>query len=374
MNRNRRRFIQSTLAGGAGLAAGGLVESAAPGETKPPLRRSMDILVLGGTGFIGPHMVKEALRRGHSISLFNRGRTNDSLFPDLQLFKGDRDGGLDVLKGRTWHAVIDNSGYVPRLVEDSARLLRQATEHYLYVSTISAYRSFAIANSETSPLATIEDETVEEVTGDTYGPLKALCERRVEEIIDADKLTILRPTYICGPGDRTDRFTWWPIRTARGGEMLWPGSRMDKAQIIDVRDFASFTIDCLEQRINGTFNTVTPAGKYTMGDLHDDCVAISASNMKAVWVDKEFVIAQKLDEGRSIPIWSPPEGEYAAIALVNGERAVLAGLQTRPVRETARDTLEWWRSLPNARRAAPNAGLSDDREATLIQLWKEQND
>jgi nucleoside-diphosphate-sugar epimerase len=373
MNKNRRRFVQASLLGGAAVAAGGLSQTATAREKKKKVRANMNILILGGTGFIGPHMVREALRRGHQVSLFNRGKTNNAMFPDLKLYVGDRDGGLDVLKGNTWDAVIDNSGYIPRLVADSARRLKLATSHYLYTSTISVYASFAIPNNENSPLGKLDDESVEEVTGATYGPLKALCEKRAAAEIAADRLTILRPTYICGPGDTTDRFTYWPVRTMRGGDMLWPGTRADKTQIIDVRDYANFTIDCLERRITGTFNTVTPAGAYTMGDLHDDCLAVTASDMTAVWVGKELIRDQKLADGGSIPIWAPPDGEYAGIAFVSGEKAVAQGLKNRPIRETARGIIRWWQTLPEERTSKLRAGLDPDQEAQILALWLAQN-
>ena len=373
MNKNRRRFVQASLLGGAAVATGGLSQTAAAKEEQKTARKNLDILILGGTGFIGPHMVREALRRGHTVSLFNRGKSNNTLFPDLKLYKGDRDGGLDVLKGNKWDAVIDNSGYVPRHVEDSARALKDVSSQYLYISTIATYANLTVPTDENSPLGKLDDETVEEVTGESYGPLKALCEKRAAAQIDADKLTILRPTYICGPGDHTDRFTYWPIRTSRGGEMLWPGSRDDKTQIIDVRDLASFTIDCLEQSTSGVFNTVTPAGEYTMGNLHDDCLAVSASDMQAVWVSADFLEEQKLLEGREIPIWAPPAGEYGKVAYVNGEKAVAAGLRNRPVRETARDALAWWNTLPEERTSKMRAGLAAEQEAATLKLWKEKN-
>jgi 2'-hydroxyisoflavone reductase len=370
VNKNRRRFIQASILGTAAAATGGLSQTATANEAQKETSQGMDILILGGTGFIGPHMVREALKRGHNVSLFNRGKTNNTLFPDLKLYTGDRDGGLDSLEGHKWDAVIDNSGYVPRHVEDSARLLSSASAYYLYVSTISTYASFAVPNDENSPLGTLDDETVEEVTGETYGPLKALCEKRVTAEIDADNLTILRPTYICGPGDKTDRFTYWPVRTSKGGDMLWPGTPADDIQIIDVRDFAVFTIDCLEQRMTGIYNTVTPVGSYTMGDLHDDSLAVSASDMNAIWVDSDFIEEHELAEGRAIPIWSSPDGEYRQVAMVNGEKAVAAGLKNRPVRETARDALAWWNSLPEERTSAPRAGLDPAKEAEALAMWK----
>ncbi len=381
MKKSRRKFIQAGVLGGAGIATGGFGLAANAESTANKSKqvgdqagkgRYLNILILGGTGFIGPHMVREALRRGHRVSLFNRGQTNDSLFPDLPHFVGDRDNGLDSLKGHRWDAVIDNSGYVPRHVADSAALLASAVSHYLYVSTISVYASFLQPNSEDSPLGTMANENNEEVTGETYGPLKALCEKRVAEQIAAEDLTILRPTYICGPGDRTDRFSYWPIRTASGGDMLWPGTRNDPVQIIDVRDLATFTIDCIERKTAGIYNTVTPAGMYDMGQLHDDCLAVSAADMKAIWVDNQFVAQQNLGEGRDLPIWAAPDGEARAVALVDGARAVAAGLNNRPVRETARDTLTWWSTLPAERTASLRAGLSAAREAEALAAWESQ--
>ena len=255
MSRSRRDFIKATALGAA-VAATGLPGVSAAGEThnKDRAPQPFDILILGGTGFIGPHMVREALRRGHAVTLFNRGRSNNALFPDIETIKGDRDNGLDGLKGRRWDAVIDNSGYVPRHVQDSARLLSPNCDRYVYISTVAVYADIPSATDEDSPLATIDDETVEEVTRETYGPLKALCERRAAEEIDASRLAILRPTYICGPGDHTDRFSYWPIRTRNGGEMLWPGTPDDALQIVDVRDLANFTIDCVDREISGTYN------------------------------------------------------------------------------------------------------------------------
>ena len=373
MNNDRRRFLKTSLLGGAAVAAGCTPEAATEPEAKAEAGRSMSILILGGTGFIGPHMVREALRRGHEVSLFNRGRTNSELFPDLKLFKGDRNSGLQSLEGGKWDVVVDNSGYVPRQVEDSARLLSSAVSHYVYVSTLSVYAVSPAPITEASPLATMQDESGEEVTGETYGPMKALCEQRVAAMLGADRTTVLRPTYICGPGDRTDRYTYWPVRTMRGGEMLWPGTPTDDIQIIDVRDFANFTVDCLEQKIVGTFNTVTPMRSFKMSDLLQDSMAVTGADMTPVWVDKEFISENEVAEGGGLPIWEHPEGEYAALSLVDGSRAVAAGLKNRPTKETARDTLRWWKNLPADRSDKLRAGLSADKEAELLRLWRQQN-
>jgi len=368
---SRRRFIKSALLGGAAVATG-LPASAHAGEPRDQ-QKPLEILVLGGTGFIGPHMVREALRRGHSVTLFNRGRTNNKLFPDLETIKGDRDGGLDGLEGRSWDAVIDNSGYVPRHVRDSARLLANNAQRYLYISSVSVYADFNRDNTEDSPLATIADESIEEVTGETYGALKALCEKRAAEEIAADRLTILRPTYICGPGDHTDRFSYWPVRTRAGGEMIWPGTVADAIQIIDVRDLANFTIDCLERDIEGTYNMVNPAGAYTMGALLDDCRAVTAAEVEAHWISEGFAYEQGLIGGRTLPIWHPQSGAQAAGGSFSAERSIDAGLHIRPGRETVRDLLAWWDTLPAQRTGKVRAGLDPSREKELIAAWKAHN-
>lgn len=376
MSNNRRDFIKGSLLGGAAIAAGtipGLTVAAEQEKTQ----KALDILVLGGTGFIGPHMVREALRRGHSVTLFNRGRTNAGLFPDLETIIGDRGGELAGLKNRKWDAVIDNSGYVPRHVQNSAVTLASNIGQYLFISSISAYASFAQPNDENSKLATIKDESIEEVTGATYGALKALCEKRAHAKVGGDRLTILRPTYICGPGDHTDRFSYWPVRTARGGEMLWPGSPQHTIQIIDVRDLANFTIDCLEKNITGIYNTVTPVGSYAMGDLLEDSQAISSRAVDPVWVDEAFVAdAQEsftAPRWGMFPIWHSRSGDSVAVSSISGAHARAAGLNNRPVRETIRDLLAWWNTLPEDRVTAMQAGMSAEQEADLIALWKERN-
>ena len=368
MDQTRRRLLQTSLLGGAAMAAGCTADTADEAKVAAETRRPLRILVLGGTGFIGPHMVREALRRGHEVELFNRGRTNSDIFPDLKHYQGDRDGGLAVLDGGRWDAVIDNSGYVPRHVADSAGMLEAVVTQYLYISTVSVYGDFTGPVNEDTAVGVLDDDTVEEVTAATYGPLKALCEQRVLERFGAARTTILRPTYICGPGDRTDRYTYWPVRTLRGGEMLWPGTPDDDNQIIDVRDLANFTIDCLEQRIAGTYNTVTPPGSFRMGDLVEDCLAVTAADMQPTWVATDFLNEQSV----TLPIWEDPKGEMATLLRVDGSRAAAAGLVNRPTRETARDTVAWWRTLPADRTASMRAGLAAEREAELLALWHDR--
>jgi 2'-hydroxyisoflavone reductase len=372
MRNNRREFIKAGALGAAALSAGvlGLPKPTNADTGHVPL----NILILGGTGFIGPHMVREALRRGHAVTLFNRGRTNNALFPDLETIKGDRNNGLDGLEGRRWDVVIDNSGYVPRHVQDSARLLAPNVAHYVYVSTVSVYADFTRDQAEDSLLATLADETTEEVTGETYGALKALCEIRAREEIGDTGLTILRPTYICGPGDHTDRFTWWPVRTARGGEMLWPGQPVDNIQIIDVRDLANFTVDCAEQKIAGTFNTATPEESYTMGDLLRDSQAVTDTDVDEIWVDEAFAVSagrkSPVKNHGAFPVWHPQRGPDAQGAQFIAHAARDAGMHNRPVRETIRDLMSWWGTLPETRTAKLGAGLPAAFEAELIALWR----
>lgn len=367
MTSNRRQFIKAGVLGGAAVAAG-MPQIASAGKFDKKFK-PLNILVLGGTGFIGPHMVREALRRGHKVTLFNRGKSGDGLFADLETIVGDRDNGLDGLKGRSWDAVIDNSGYVPRHVQDSARLLAPNVDRYLFISTVAVYADFDRNNSESSPLAKIDDESIEEVTGETYGALKALCELRARAEIDEDQLTIIRPTYIAGPGDHTDRFSYWPIRTRKGGEMIWPGAPDNTIQIVDVRDLATFTLDCLDKDIAGTFNAVNPAESYNMGALLEDSQAITGVTVKPIWISEEFANEQDLTAGRMLPIWRPPAAGPDGNSFI-GTAAVSAGFHSRPERETIRDLLDWWDCQDAERRSTINAGIPADREAEVIAAWK----
>lgn len=370
MKSGRREFIKAGALAGAVMATG--LPSVASAAANARGQKPLSVLVLGGTGFIGPHMVRELLRRGHAVTLFNRGRSNSGLFPDIETIKGDRDGGLQGLAGRSWDAVVDNSGYVPRHVQDSARLLARSTHRYLFISSLSVYADFTVENNEDSPLATIDDETVEEVSGETYGALKALCEKRAAAEVAPDRLTILRPNYIAGPGDHTDRFSYWPIRTRKGGEMVWPGTPEDAIQFIDVGDLATFVADSLEQDISGIFNMSNPPGAYTIGRLLADCRALTAVDVDPVWISAAFAYEQGLIGGRELPIWHPSTGPQAAGGGFSAERALKAGLHNRPARETLRDILTWWDTLPSERREELRAGLDATREAEVIAAWKAQ--
>jgi len=355
------------LAGGAALLASALPASS-PAQTPAPSPKKLSILVLGGTRFLGPHFIAAARAGGHTVTIFNRGRTNVGRVKDVEVLSGDRDGKLDALKGGKWDVVLDTSGYVPRHVRLSAELLAANVAHYVFVSTLSVYASFAKSNDETSPVGKLDDETVEKVDGATYGPLKALCERAAEQAMPG-RVTILRPGLIVGPEDNTDRFTYWPARAARGGEMLAPNSPADRIQVIDVRDLRDFALRCVENRLLGTYNVVSGRQQYTMGALVDACVAAAGTDAGPTWVPAAFLAEHKVQGWSDMPVWLHAVGDQAGFADHNVERAMKAGLAIRPLATTVRDTLAWHLSRPVEQRNALKAGISADREREVLAAW-----
>ncbi|HKU15764.1 MAG TPA: NAD-dependent epimerase/dehydratase family protein [Steroidobacteraceae bacterium] len=327
----------------------------------------MKVLIFGGTGFLGPHFVQALQAGGHQLTLFNRGKSNPGLFKDLETLIGDRDGKLDALRGRDWDVVIDDSGYVPRHVKLSADLLKDHVRHYIFVSSISVYGAFPKPGlNEDDAVATPPDPKVEEVTGETYAGLKAGCEKVVTETYGS-RCTIVRPHYVVGPGDSTDRFTYWVARVARGGQVLAPGSASDPLQYIDVRDLAAFMRRCVEARPPGKFNACTPPGAHTMGELMETGKRVSGSNATFAWADAAFIQANGLMAKGEIPIWLPPTGPLAGALLVSSARAVQQGLRFRDLATTVRDTLDWNNKRPAEQRDNLAAGLKPEREAELLQ-------
>jgi len=320
----------------------------------------MNLLVLGGTRFVGRHIVQAARERGHTVTLFNRGKSDPNLFPDVETLIGDRNGDLSALQGRHWDAVIDTSGYVPRVVRASAELLAAAAEHYTFISTISVYADdIAPHADEDAPLRELDDPSVEEVTGETYGGLKVLCERAVREVFP--EACIVRPGLVVGPHDPTDRFTYWPHRVAQGGEVLAPGGPDVPVQFIDARDLAAWTVACTEARRGGVYNAVTPADSLTFGELLTTCRQVSGSDARFTWVEEGFLREQGVTPD-DLPLWLP---EHSAFFRLSSERAVDAGLSFRPLEATVRDTLAWDR----AREEAFKGGLSREREGELLSAW-----
>jgi 2'-hydroxyisoflavone reductase len=335
------------------------------------------ILILGGTGFLGPQLVEAARARGHTVTLFNRGKTRPHLFPDVEKLQGDRDPkngeGLKALEGRSWDAVVDTSGYVPRVVRASAELLAPNVGHYVFISTISVYKELPRPGmDEDSPLATVDDPTNENVQ-ENYGALKALCEKAAEAAFPG-RTTNIRPGLIVGPDDPTQRFTYWPVRVARGGEVLAPGNGLDPAQFIDVRDLAEWTIHTIENRDTGTFNATGPAKPLTMKDLLEACKQASNSNATFTWADAAFLEKHNVRPWMDLPVWVTPGGEMAGMSAVSTARAVARGLKFRPTVDTARDTLTWFNGLPPERQAAlqKRGGLSPEREREVLAAWHQQ--
>ncbi len=365
MPMNRRAAIK--LAGAVALAS----TLMAPALAKHKGKR---VLILGGTGFIGPHFVNALMDGGHAVTLFNRGKRDPEAHPGVEQLLGDRDGKLEALAGRSWDAVIDNSGYFPRTVRLSAELLKPRVKQYIFISSIAAYADFAKPGiDENYPRAKLDGPVVEERSGKTYGPLKALCEDVVNEVYGKNA-TIIRPTYIAGPGDYTDRFTYWPVRVAQGGEMLAPGTPADPIAYIDVRDLADFMRLCVEKHLTGPYNMVNPPGVATLGKLLETSKRVTGAQPTIIWAPVEFLraqglIATELVPTPQLPIWDPPTGPTAGIGLMSCDRAVAEGMKFRSMEQTVRDTLAWQKSRP-APDQVLKSGLKPEREAELLKLLK----
>ncbi len=329
----------------------------------------MRLLVLGGTQFIGRALIGQALADGHEVTLFHRGRTNEDLFPEVEHLHGDRDGGLGPLTTRRFDACVDTSGYLPRVVRQSVELLVERVERYVYVSSVSVYADLSEPRDETAAPATLEDDTTETVTADTYGGLKALCERAVVDVYGAG-CVLVRPTFVVGPFDHTGRFTWWVRRGARGGELLVPESSAWRIQMIDVRDLARFLLLAASDRsLSGAYNVVGPAVPTGLVDVVEEAAALAGSSVAPVVVDDAFLVERGVST-QELPLWVP-EPEWAAWARTSGDRALAAGLVHTPLVETIRATLE---AGPTGDGASPVAaaratGLSPEREHELLAAW-----
>lgn len=324
----------------------------------------MRILILGGTRFVGRHLAEAALREGHDVTLFNRG-THPEVLPEVRRIHGDRDGRLEGLKEERWDAVIDTSGYVPRVVADAVRTLRERVPRYAFVSTISVYAdSRRPYQNEDAELKRLEDPSTETVTGETYGGLKVLCEREVEKGYP-DAHLILRPGIIVGPHDPTDRFTYWVRRMAGDGEVLAPDAKEQPVQWMDVRDLAHWTVSALERETTGTFNTVSPPDVHDFESMLSTCRSAARSSTRVVWAAEDFLLEREVRPFSDLPLWLP--GDEANLFRIDPGRAQECGLEARSLAETAADTLAWDRD-----RAMPElgTGLSPQRERELIEAWR----
>lgn len=360
---SRREFLATAAA--AAITGPVLKKSAAAGPQKAgPTARW---LIIGGTSFVGPAIVEEAQRRGVHITLFNRGKTNPGLFPDIEKIHGDRNADVAALtslfEGKSFDSVIDTSGYFPRQIRNLTAALKGKAKHYVFVSSVSVYKDMSVPLNEDSPLATLADPTIEKITEGSYGGLKVLCEQAAQAAFPGAAL-VVRPGYIVGPRDPTDRFTSWPLRVRKGGEMLAPGSENDLIQVIDVRDLGNWMVGMTLARESGVYNAVGPADKLTMGELLNTSRRVTKSDARLVWIS-----AEKLKQAGVIdhvPIWIPPS--EIGMAQVSHARARKKGLSFRPLQTTVTDTLAWWDTLPPERQAKLRAGLKPEQEAAALKL------
>jgi len=373
MNSTRRRFIKLSAAVGGAFELGIRSTKLLAEKSEKPLR----ILILGGTGFIGPNEVRYALSRGHKVTTFNRGKTHPNELPsEVEQLIGDRNGQLDVLKGRKWDVVIDNPRTLPAWVRDSAQILKENVERYVFISTISVYADTSKGVDENAPLAKYEGadpykETLEAMKASgykTYGQLKTWSEKEAEKWFPG-KTLIIRPGLIVGPSDETDRFTYWPVRIERGGEVLAPSKPSDPVQFIDARDLAEWTIRMAENRETGIYNATGPAKPLEIGQMLDEIKDALHSSATFTWLPAEFLQQQKVEAWSDMPVWA---GDELGLARTKIDRALAKGLTFRPLAETTRDTLAWFKSLPQDRKSKLRAGLTPEREAEVLAAWKKK--
>ena len=362
MKTTRRNFFQTSA---ASLSVAAINPVLPIQKAAKPLR----ILILGGTGFIGPHQVRYALARGHKLTLFNRGKTNPGLFPEVEHLAGDRQKSeLDELKNREWDAVIDNPTTLPRWVREAGAILKDKTKQYVFISTISVFADhFKIGMDENTPVATTNEPNDEKV-GANYGALKALSEKEAEKAFPG-RATIIRPGLIIGPGDPTDRFTYWPIRINRGGEILAPGDGTDPVQFIDARDLGEWSIRMVEQGAFGTYNATGPKSVLTTAEMLYGIRAVTTADVKFTWADWKFLQENKVSPWSDMPVWVPGnEPSMAGFARINCARAIANGLTFRSLAETASATIE---DFSKREKAKLSSGLSAEREAEILKLWKD---
>jgi 2'-hydroxyisoflavone reductase len=327
----------------------------------------MRTLILGGTAFLGIALREALAQQGHEVTLFNRGITQPAAVPGVRAVTGDRTRDLTALAGDRFDAVIDTSGYVPHAVDRSARFFASRTGRYVFVSSVSVFDISAAEIDESSAMPGLPEPSSRTVmTGETYGPLKAMCERIVSSTF-RQRATIVRPGLIAGPHDRTDRFTYWPVRLARGGNVLAPGEPGAGVQVVDVRDLAEFVVHLIDRDAGSDYNVTSPQGKFTMGDVISACASVNRVPHHAVWVEDAFLTAHEVAPWTDLPLWIPSSLGIPGLLNVNVRKALVAGLKIRPLAQTVRDTLAWARTRPRGH--TPRAGLTPQREAALLEEW-----
>ena len=331
----------------------------------------MKILILGGKRFLGVALVEAMLQAGHTPTLFNRGQTNPDLFPKVKTLIGDREKDLSALKWRKWDAVIDTSGYLPRVVRESAQMLSNKCGTYVFISTVSVYKDFRNPDiMENYPVAELDDPTDENYTGPSYGPLKALCEYEIQQNFKGN-LIVIRPGLIVGPNDPTDRFTYWPWRVAQGGKVLTPGPPSADLQFIDVRDLANFILNLIQQNASGVYNAVGPRNPANFGSLLVACREAAGSDASFTWADERFLLEEGITPWVDLPLWLPnSDPNFTGFNSINNSKAVKAGLTFKPLSETVNDTLDWIKTRPPVKKL--KVGLTLKKEAELIQKYEEE--
>lgn len=322
------------------------------------------LLIIGGTRFLGRHLVDSAVARGHEVTLFNRGQTDPQAFPELPKIIGDRETDLHLLQGRSFDAVIDTCGYVPRVVRASARALADC-DTYAFISSVSAFAAMDRPGiDESGAVSTLEDPSIEEIRGDTYGPLKAASEKAVQDVFGHRALNI-RPGLIVGPWDPTDRFTYWPVRVERGGKVLAPGDPSYQIQFIDARDLADWIIRILEERVRGLFLAIGPEEPMTLGELLETCLEATGRRSELVWVPEQQLLDAEVVPWQEMPLWIPESHvEGSGMQKLDNRKAIGSGLTFRPVPDTVRDTLDWFHE--HRQGTTLRAGLDPHKEAEII--------
>jgi 2'-hydroxyisoflavone reductase len=378
VSRKRREFLKTSAVLGGALGAGLLPASWLHVRAIPTSPKSLRILILGGTGFIGPHQVRYAVARGHKVTLFNRGRTNAGMFtdsPNLELLLGDRapnPGNYESLKGREWDAVIDNPARRPRWVREAAAAVKGHAKQYVFISTVSVYATNDTPGAdETAAVLLTDSPDIEDGPdfGELYGPLKALCEQEAEKAFPGHA-TIIRPGLIVGVGDPTDRFSYWPVRIERGGEVLAPPAG-DPVQFIDARDLGEWTIRCVEDGTYGVFNTIGPATKFTVRQMLEGIRDTIKSNATFIYTTRAFLWAERpaVRGWTDLPVWIAPEGSYAGFTQRSIVKALSKGLTIRPFADTVRETIAFYKAQTPERQAALGAGLTPKRENEVLAAW-----
>jgi 2'-hydroxyisoflavone reductase len=378
MATNRRDFLKVAAAGSGALSMGLVPRIGFRGKVESPIEpvaTPLKILILGGTGFTGPFQVRYAVARGHTVTVFNRGRRQADLPDSVEHLVGDRNNDLKSLEGRAWDVVIDNPTTLPNWVRLSGKLLKDACRQYVFISTISVYADNSkVGMDETTPVLEYKadpDPFTLELNQQTmryYGELKALSEREAAYWFPG-RATIIRPGLIVGPGDESDRFTYWPVRIDRGGEVLAPNTPNDPTQMIDARDLAEWTIRMVEQGDVGVFNATGPAQPRPMGEMLNGIKSAIGSNATFTWVAQDFLQAQQVRAWSDLPVWVPQQPDMAGFMTTSVAAAVAKGLTYRPLEVTARDTLAYAKSRPADRQANMRAGLKADREVEVLKAW-----